>query len=344
MPGPEESSLLGCRPGTSSGTHNARTTDASPTRRPAAASARVSGPASRPLIRSAVLVCSSAGVSEYAPAPRRVVLSYSDPDRHSETSLPHTRIRSRPSALSMARYPTVPRQNTTAVPRFSCCAFIVIGTVNRTSSGRPASAVDRSRTAIRSVKTAVMPIPLTAIRIRPGSCGAGDAYLLASPIPVPARSHSLLNDLGVGMTSAHEWRTSNTRFRYSSSPATLIARQTATGSVLRRLSAPLPATVMIAPNPTYNQVEPVNRGYRTVEDSATATATVQVILRFAVIAAHLPSRRRASAGRRAGATAARPWPAACSRWPARAASPRRSGSPPSAPSPPAPGPSSTHPP
>ena len=204
MPGPEESSLLGCRPGTSSGTHSARTTDASPTRRPAAASARVSGPASRPLIRSAVLVCSSAGVSGYAAAPRRAVLSYSDPDRHSETSLPHTRIRSRPSALSMARYPTVPRQNTTAVPMVSCCAFMVIGTVNRTSSGRPASAVDRSRTAIRSVMMAVMPIPPAAIRMRLGSSCAGAANRPASVNPVPARSHSLLSDPGVGMTSAHE--------------------------------------------------------------------------------------------------------------------------------------------
>ena len=218
MPGPEENSLLGCRPGTSSGTHSARTTDASPTRRPAAASARVSGPGSRPVIWPAGLVCSSAGIPGYtsparAGSRRPVPSSYSEPDRHSETSLPQTRIRSRPSALSMARYPAVPRQKTTAVPRFSCCAFMVMGTVNRTRSGRPASAVDRSRTAIRSVRMAVMPIPPTASRTRPDSCGAGGAYRPASVIPVPARSHSLLSEPGVGMTRAHEWRTSNTRFR-----------------------------------------------------------------------------------------------------------------------------------
>ena len=217
MPGPEENSLLGCRPGTSSGTHSARTTDASPTRRPAAASARVSGPGSRPVIRPAGLICSSAGIPGYTSparaAPRRPIPSYSEPDRHSETSLPHTRIRSRPSALSMARYPTVARQKTTAVPMLSCCAFMVTGTVNRTSSGRPASAVDRSRTAIRSVKMAVRPIPLTAIRTRLDSSGTGAAYLPSLVIPVPARSHSLLSEPGVGMTSAHEWRTSNTRFR-----------------------------------------------------------------------------------------------------------------------------------
>ena len=193
-------------------------TDARPTRRPAAASARVSGPGSCPVARCAGLVSPSAGIPAYAPPsarpwPRLPTASYSEPDRHSETSLPHTRIRSRPSALSMARYPAVPRQNTTAVPRFSCCAFMVMGTVNRTSSGRPASAADRSRTAIKSARMAVMPIPPAASRTRPGSSGAGGAYRLASVIPVPARSHSLLSEPGVGMNSSHEWRASNTRFR-----------------------------------------------------------------------------------------------------------------------------------
>ena len=90
---------------------------------------------------------------------------------------------------------------------------MVMGTVNRTRSGNPASAADRSRTAIRAVKMAVMPIPPTASRTRLDSCGAGGAYRRALSIPMPARSHSLLSEPGVGMTKAHEWRTSNTRFR-----------------------------------------------------------------------------------------------------------------------------------
>ena len=83
MPGPEENSLLGCRPGTSSGAHKASTIDASPTRRPAAASARVSGP------------------GPFSPCSR--ARPYRGAERHSDTRRPQTRIRSRPSALSMAR-------------------------------------------------------------------------------------------------------------------------------------------------------------------------------------------------------------------------------------------------
>jgi len=55
-------------------------------------------------------------------------------------------------------------------------AFTVTGTVNRTSSGRPASAVDRSRTAIRSVamtvtvilRFAVIPLTSKPFGPRPG--------------------------------------------------------------------------------------------------------------------------------------------------------------------------------
>ena len=60
------------------------------------------------------------------------------------------------------------------------------GTVNKTSSGRPASAVDRSRTAIRSVMMAVRPIPAAASSTRPASSGTAGAYLLESVNPVPA--------------------------------------------------------------------------------------------------------------------------------------------------------------
>jgi hypothetical protein len=64
---------------------------------------------------------------------------------------------------------------------------MVTGTVNSTSSGSPASAVDRSRTAIRSVSTAVMPIPPPQEQ-QAGRFGTGGAYRWASLNPVPARS------------------------------------------------------------------------------------------------------------------------------------------------------------
>ncbi len=92
-------------------------------------------------------------------------------------------------------------------------ALMVIGTVYRTSSGSPASAVDRSRTAIRSASTAMRPIPPAARSIKPGRSGAGGAYLLESVSPVPSRCHSRVSDPGVGMTHSSEWRASNTRFR-----------------------------------------------------------------------------------------------------------------------------------
>ena len=96
---------------------------------------------------------------------------------------------------------------------WSCGAFIMTGTVNRTSSGSPASAVDRSRTAIRSAATAVMPTPPAASSSRPGRCRAGGAYRLASCMPVPIRCHSRLSEPGVGITNSHECRASKTRFR-----------------------------------------------------------------------------------------------------------------------------------
>ena len=60
---------------------------------------------------------------------------------------------------------------------------------------------------------AVMPIPPTASRTRRDSSGTGEVCRPRSVIPVPASSHSLLSEPGVGMTSAQLWRTSNTRFR-----------------------------------------------------------------------------------------------------------------------------------
>ena len=113
----------------------------------------------------------------------------------------------------MARNPAPPRQNTRPVTSWLCGAFTITGTVNSTSSGSPASAVDRSRTAIRSVSTAVMPTPATVRSSRPGRFGTGGAYRLASLNPVLARCHRLLTEAGVGITSSSEWRASNTRFR-----------------------------------------------------------------------------------------------------------------------------------
>ena len=128
---------------------------------------------------------------------------------------------------------------------------MVMGTVNKTSSGSPARAADRSRTAIRSVTKAAMPIPPAASRTSPRSCGSsatGGAYWRVSENPVPARAHSCLMESGVGMMT-HEWRASNSRFRYSSRPAAPMARLTRTGSVRSRLSAPQAATVITAPAP-----------------------------------------------------------------------------------------------
>ena len=90
---------------------------------------------------------------------------------------------------------------------------MMTGTQNRTSSGRPASAADRSRTAIRSVITAVMPTPPTASSISPGTFGTGVVYLFASCSPAAARPASRAAEPGVGITASSECRASNTRFR-----------------------------------------------------------------------------------------------------------------------------------
>ena len=73
----------------------------------------------------------------------------------------------------MARYPAPPTQNTRPVLSWLARALIMTGTVNKTSSGSPASAVDRSRTAIRSVSAAVMPTPPAASSSRPARFGTG---------------------------------------------------------------------------------------------------------------------------------------------------------------------------
>ena len=87
------------------------------------------------------------------------------------------------------------------------------GTVNRTSSGSPASAVDRSRAAIRSASTAVMPTPPAASSSSPGRFGTGGAYLFESFTPVPTSSNRRASEAGVGITNSSECRASKTRFR-----------------------------------------------------------------------------------------------------------------------------------
>jgi hypothetical protein len=54
-------------------------------------------------------------------------------------------------------------------------ALVVIGTLNSTSSGRPAMAGLRSRTAIRSAATAIRPIPAAASMTAPEWSGTGGA-------------------------------------------------------------------------------------------------------------------------------------------------------------------------
>src|ERR1019366_879397 len=113
------------------------------------------------------------------------------------------------------------------------------------------------------------------------------------------------------------------------------------------------ATTRTAPIEAANHTEFVNTGYKTVDVSTTATAAVTVIRRFSVTWTHpqgpqspqgprdsqdpqnAPTPRnhrqnppQAAAGQRAGATAARPKRAACSRSPWRPARPRPPGFPP----------------
>jgi hypothetical protein len=99
-----------------------------------------------------------------------------------------------------------------------------------------------------------------------------------------------LSEVGVGITSSSECRASKIRFRYSSRPARLAARQTDTGSVRSRVSAPVAATAITAPAPTTNHSMLMKKGSRTVDVSTHATAVATVIRPFGVIAGHLRDR------------------------------------------------------
>ncbi len=69
----------------------------------------------------------------------------------------------------------MPRQNVTVAPAAPCRALVVIGTLNSASSGRPAMAGLRSRTAIRSAATAISPMPAAASSTTPCVPGTGGA-------------------------------------------------------------------------------------------------------------------------------------------------------------------------
>ena len=82
------------------------------------------------------------------------------------------------------------------VPRTPREMLSVNGSVNSSSSGSPASAALPSRTAIRSVSRAVIPMPAAASSTMPRSSGTGGAYFDASWKPCPARSHSAASEVG----------------------------------------------------------------------------------------------------------------------------------------------------
>ena len=89
----------------------------------------------------------------------------------------------------MSRYPAVPAQNTTVVPNPLRVAGVVVGTMNRASSGRPATAELRSRTASVSVASAASAIPAVDSSSRPGVGGTGGENRSASAMPCRPSCH-----------------------------------------------------------------------------------------------------------------------------------------------------------
>src|SRR5262249_61538761 len=98
-----------------------------------------------------------------------------------------------------------------------------------------------------------------------------------------------------GTTWPHDRALANTRFRYSSSPSTPPARQTATGSRRSRVSVPAAATTATAPAPAQNQSLPMKRGYSETEAARVATAAASVRRGLAI---GQPPRRGGGAGQR----------------------------------------------
>ena len=69
----------------------------------------------------------------------------------------------------------MPKQNTRVAPDPPCLALVVIRTLYSASSGRPAIAGLRIRTARKSVAAAIRPMPAAATRSMPCVPGTGGA-------------------------------------------------------------------------------------------------------------------------------------------------------------------------
>ena len=77
----------------------------------------------------------------------------------------------------------MPRQKTIVVPSPLRAAGVVLGTINRASRARPATAELRSRTATVSVASAASPMPAVESSMSPGVSGTGGENRSASVMP-----------------------------------------------------------------------------------------------------------------------------------------------------------------
>ena len=100
----------------------------------------------------------------------------------------------------------------TVAPPAPCRALVVIGTLNSASSGSPARAGQRSRTAIRSAAIAISPIPAAASSITPWMSGTGGAKARSAK-PWPASFPMWLSDALVGTIQPTDSGPANSRFR-----------------------------------------------------------------------------------------------------------------------------------
>src|SRR4029077_10447334 len=114
------------------------------------------------------------------------------------------------------------------------------------------------------------------------SAGTGGAYLADSWKPSPARSHSSRSEVAVGSRCPHDRPLENTRFRYSSRPASEPTTQTGTGSRRSLVSVAAPATARTAPAPAQNQAVPMKTGYSEMEVRIVA-APAAIVLRCLAI-------------------------------------------------------------
>src|SRR6266496_269858 len=124
-------------------------------------------------------------------------------------------------------------------------ALLATVALNRASSGTPAAAALRSRTATRSVNSAASPMPQTARKERARRPGTGGANRAASAQP-----------------------------RLLSRTNAVTGRQTSTGSGRIRVSEATPATTITAPTPSQNHVEEAMSGCSAMEAATAAAATI----------------------------------------------------------------------